>query len=99
MKLGGKDGLMAYSNVQDYINDNSYIGPLLFDKLDYLFRLYFAFLILRSLFNQFTIFSFKSSSIFSSNYINCTCLTEKINCKLYLDNKIYSLKRNLKLRF
>ena len=39
--IGGVDGVMTYTNVQDYIKDNSFVGLLLLSKLDYLFRGYF----------------------------------------------------------
>ena len=45
-KTGGKDGFVNYSSIQDYIAEFTFIVPLALDKLDYLFRIYFVFLII-----------------------------------------------------
>lgn len=41
-KKGGKDGLRHFESVQDYIEANTRVAALPFEKLDYLFRIYFA---------------------------------------------------------
>lgn len=42
-KQGGSDGFVHYGGLQDYINANTVVVALPFDKLDYLFRIYLAF--------------------------------------------------------
>ena len=44
-KRGDKDGFAHYDGLQDYIEANTMVTALRFDKLDYLFRIYFAALI------------------------------------------------------
>ena len=44
-KTSGKDGFLNYMSLQDFIEDHTLIGPFLFDKLDYLFRASYIFLI------------------------------------------------------
>lgn len=41
-KIGGRDGYNTYTNLHDYIRDNTFIGPLQYHKLDYLFKLLFG---------------------------------------------------------
>lgn len=41
-KRGGEDGFVHYNGLQDYITANTKVEALLFDKLDYLFRIYLA---------------------------------------------------------
>lgn len=41
-KIGGKDGYNTYTNLHSYVLDNTVIGPLLYHKLDYLFKLFFS---------------------------------------------------------
>ena len=43
---GGKNGFSNYISLKEFIQDHSMIGPLLYAKLDYLFRLYFVFTLL-----------------------------------------------------
>lgn len=42
----GPDGFRTYTNLQDYIEEYTFNGPISFNKLDYLFRIYFILLIL-----------------------------------------------------
>lgn len=44
-KRGGQDGFTHYDGLQDYIASNTLTTALAFDKLDYLFRCYFALVI------------------------------------------------------
>ena len=39
-KQGGKDGFMHYESLQAYIEANTRVSALTFDRLDYLFRIY-----------------------------------------------------------
>ena len=41
-KEGGRDGLMTYLNLNDFMKENTVVAPLRFDKLDYFFRAYLA---------------------------------------------------------
>lgn len=41
-KRGGKNGFVHYDGLNEYIEANTKIEALSFDKLDYLFRIYFA---------------------------------------------------------
>ena len=41
-KRGGKDGFVHYKGLQEYIEANTLVEALPFDKLDYLFRIYLA---------------------------------------------------------
>ena len=50
-KMGGQDGFQQYSGLQNYIAENTKVTALQFDKLDYLFRIYFAFVIVILLLN------------------------------------------------
>ena len=40
VKRGGEDGFTHYDGLQAYIEANTRVEPLKFDKLDYLFRIY-----------------------------------------------------------
>lgn len=42
-KRGGRDGFVHYDHLQEYLDANTRVTALPFDKLDYLFRGYFAF--------------------------------------------------------
>ena len=43
-KRGGKDGFMHYDGLQDYVEENTRVEALSFDRLDYLFRVYLSLL-------------------------------------------------------
>ena len=67
-KVGGQDGFLHYNGLQNYIVENTKVTALMLDKLDYLFRVYFAFVIvvlLLSLANYcFTLIGYKVKKLF-----------------------------------
>ena len=59
---GGRGGFLNFDNIADYIDEYTLIEPIRFYKLDYLFRLYAAFLALILLANLLHYFLFRQSS-------------------------------------
>lgn len=74
-KEGGRDGFMTYLSLSDFIEKNTFIGPLPFSKLDYFFR---AYIVLQSLLVvTCLIHSLLSSSLVKNAKSQKFCLKKK----------------------